>query len=238
MAEKDIIEKIRSHLIEMQDLKYREFQCGLMPTVKPETVLGVRTPQLRSYAKKLSETEDCSFFLNHLPHIYYEENNLHAFLIEGIREYSQAVAAVEAFLPYIDNWATCDMMSPKIFRKHLPELADRIAAWLNSEHTYTVRFGIGMLLRFYLDDAFKPEYLNSVASIMSEEYYVKMMIAWYFATALAKQYNAALPYIERCCLEPWTHNKTIQKALESNRITNKQKAYLRQLKCKGAKGEF
>lgn len=232
MTEKELIEKIRSRLLEMQDSKYREFQCGLMPTVKPETVLGVRTPNLRSYAKELSETEDCSYFLNHLPHTYYEENNLHAFLIESIRDYSQTLAAVEAFLPYVDNWATCDMMSPKIFKRHLPELADRIAEWLNSEHTYTVRFGIGMLMRYYLEDAFKPEYLDSVASIRSEEYYVKMMIAWYFATALAKQNSTALPYIERRCLEPWIHNKTIQKALESNRITDKEKAYLRQLKCK------
>ena len=167
-----------------------------------------------------------------LPHTYYEENNLHGFLIETIRDYYAAANAIEAFLPYIDNWATCDLMSPKVFKKHLPELYEKILVWLNSDETYTVRFGIGMLMSFYLDEHFHPEMLELVAGIRSDEYYINMMIAWYFATALAKQYDAALPYIQNQRLEKWTHNKAIQKAIESYRISDDTKAYLRTLKVK------
>lgn len=203
-----------------------------MPTVNPDTVIGVRTPELRKLAKELSKSPEAAGFLSVLPHTYYEENNLHGFLIETIRDYDASIAAVEAFLPYIDNWATCDLMTPKSFKKHLPELYEKIKVWLKSDRTYTVRFGIGMLMRFYLDDHFQPEMLTLIADVHSQEYYVNMMIAWYFATALAKQYDAALPYIQEHRLEKWTHNKTIQKAVESYRIRNEVKAYLRTFKIK------
>ena len=224
--------KIRARLFELQDLSYRDFQCKLMPTVDPDTVIGVRTPELRKLAKSFSKEPEAEAFLRTLPHRYYEENNLHGFLIETMKDYSQVIAALDAFLPYVDNWATCDLMSPKIFKKHLPELREQIQVWMASSHTYTIRFGIEMLMTFYLDEQFQPEYLDWVADVHSEEYYVNMMIAWYFATALAKQYDAALPYLQEHRLEPWTHNKAIQKAIESYRITDEQKAYLRSLKVK------
>ncbi|MCM1566672.1 MAG: DNA alkylation repair protein [Dehalobacter sp. 4CP] len=227
-----IEQEIQRRLFELQDLKYKEFACKLMPTVNPETVIGVRTPDLRKLAREFAKTPEASEFLQILPHAYYEENNLHGFLIETIKDYETAARAVDAFLPYIDNWATCDLISPKIFKKHLPELYAKIKVWLISNRTYTVRFGMGMLMSFYLDDDFRPEMLDLVAGIRSEEYYVNMMIAWYFATALAKQYEAALPYIQEQRLEKWTHNKAIQKAIESYRISDKAKAYLRTLKIK------
>ena len=225
-------ETILSRLFALQDLNYREFHCRLMPTVNPECVIGVRTPALRKLAKELSKTPEAAEFLRHLPHRYYEENNLHGFLIETIRDYDSAVAAVDDFLPYIDNWATCDLISPGIFRKHLPELLERIRVWTACERTYTVRFGIGMLMSFYLDEEFRPELLTIPADVRSEEYYVNMMIAWFFATALAKQYNATLPYLQQHRLSKWTHNKAIQKAIESNRIPQETKTYLRTLKLK------
>ena len=218
----------------MQDLPYRDFQCRLVPTVAAEAMIGVRTPELRKFARAFAKTPEAAEFLTSLPHRYYEENNLHGFLIESMKDFSQAVAALDIFLPYVDNWATCDLMRPKVFRKNLPELLIAIRRWLTSEETYTIRFGIEMLMTFYLDEEFQPEYLNWVAELKSEEYYVNMMVAWYFATALAKQYGAALPYIQERRLAPWTHNKTIQKAIESYRITDDQKAYLRTLKVKGA----
>jgi len=227
-----IAEELQRRLFELQDLKYKEFQCKLMPTVNPEAVIGVRTPDLRKLAKEVSKAPEAMAFLKILPHRYYEENNLHGFLIETIKDYDTAVQAIDAFLPYIDNWATCDLISPKIFKKHLPELYEKINVWLKSDKTYTVRFGIEMLMSFYLDESFKPEMLGLVAGVRSEEYYINMMIAWYFATALAKQYDAALPYIQNQHLEKWTHNKAIQKALESYRIGDESKAYLRTLKVK------
>lgn len=222
--------RIQAKLFALQDLKYREFQCRLMPTVAPEAVIGVRTPELRRLAKALSKEPETREYLKILPHRYYDENNLHGFLLEGMKDYGEAVAAVDAFLPYVDNWATCDLMSPKVFQKHLPELLIKIREWIADRHTYTVRFGIGMLMSFYLGEAFSPEFPALVADIHSEEYYVNMMIAWYFATALAKQWDAVLPYIRERQLDKWTHNKAIQKAVESYRITAEQKAYLRTLK--------
>lgn len=224
--------EIQKELFDLQDEKYREFSRGLMPTVAPERVIGVRTPDLRKLAKKLAKKPDIDVFLRCLPHQYYEEDNLHGFIIEGMKDYETCVQAMDAFLPYIDNWATCDQISPKVFKKHLPEHLDKIRGWIASDRVYTVRFGIGMLMGFYLDDAFEPEYLEMVCSIRSEEYYVNMMIAWYFATALAKQYDAAVPYIEKKRLEAWTHNKAIQKSVESRRITEEQKNYLRSLKIR------
>ena len=223
---------VQARLFELQDLKYRDFSSKLMPTVDPETVIGVRTPELRKFAKAFVKTPEAAEFLQILPHKYYEENNLHGFLIENMRDYDQVVAALDAFLPYVDNWATCDLMRPKVFQKHLPELREQIPIWMVSTHTYTIRFGIEMLMTFYLDEQFQPEYLDWVAAVRSGEYYVNMMVAWYFATALAKQYDATLPYIQQQRLEPWTHNKAIQKSIESYRITDEQKSYLRNLKCK------
>lgn len=225
-AEQDI----QRRLFKLQDLKYKDFSSKLTPTVDPETVIGVRTPELRKLAKEYARTPEAEQFLKILPHRYFEENNLHGFLIEAIRDYDAAIDAVEAFLPHIDNWATCDLMSPKVFKKHLPELYEKIKVWMQSDKTYTVRFGIGMLMSHYLDDAFRPEMPELVAAIRSEEYYVNMMIAWYFATALYKQPDAVMPFIEEQRLEKWSHNKAIQKAIESRRISNETKAYLRTLR--------
>ncbi len=225
-----LAEAVQQQLFALQDPSYKTFHCKLIPTVPPERVIGVRTPALRKFAKEFSKTPEACAFLRQLPHTYYEENNLHGFLLETIKDYDQVVCALDAFLPYIDNWATCDLISPKIFQKHLPELYEKILFWLSTEHTYTVRFAIGMLMRFYLQDAFQPQILSLVASIRSAEYYINMMIAWFFATALAKQYEATLPFLQQQRLEPWTHNKAIQKALESNRIPAETKAYLRTLK--------
>lgn len=224
--------EVRSHLFGMQDLEYKEFQCRLIPTIDPNTVIGVRTPELRKFAKEYAKTPEAAEYLKILPHEYYDENNLHGFLIEAIRDYDACVGAIDAFLPYVDNWATCDLMSPKVLGRHLPRLLEQIQSWMNSEATYTIRFGIELLMRFYLDDDFRPEYLERVAVIRSEEYYVNMMIAWFFATALAKQYEATLPYIEQNRLAPDTHNKAIQKAAESYRITPEQKQYLKKWKIR------
>lgn len=226
------MEEITAALFARQDPGFRQFQCALIPTVDPERVIGVRTPTLREIAAAWKKDPQVEAFLEELPHRYYEENNLHGYLIGEIRDYSACISRVERFLPYVDNWATCDLMSPKIFKKHLPELREQIQVWMASSHTYTIRFGIEMLMTFYLDEQFQSEYLEWVAGVRSEEYYVNMMIAWYFATALAKQYDAALPYIQEHRLEPWTHNKAIQKAIESYRITDEQKAHLRGLKVK------
>ena len=227
-----IEEEIRSRLFELQDLKYKEFQCRLMPTVDPDTVIGVRTPQLRKLAKTCAKLPEIKGFLKLLPHKYYEENNLHGFLLETIRDFDEAVEAVESFLPHVNNWATCDMMSPKVFGRHLPELYQKITEWIRAEDVYTVRFAIGMLMKHYLDEEFRPEYLWLVASVRSEEYYIRMMIAWYFATALAKQYDQVLPFLEERRLDTWTHNKTIQKAVESFRVSEEQKEYLKTLRIK------
>ena len=223
---------ILDRLFALQDLKYKDFHCRLMPTVDPEAVIGVRTPELRKLARELAGTEEAADFLRTLPHRYYDENNLHGFLLSLLKDYGETVAGLELFLPYVDNWATCDLMSPRAFRKHPPQLPEQARRWMASQHTYTVRFGIGALLEFYLDEAFRPEYLDWAADLRSGEYYVNMMTAWYFATALAKQYDAALPYIQHQRLDPWTHNKAIQKAVESCRITPEQKALLREYKVK------
>lgn len=219
-------------LLSMQDEEYRLFQCKLIPNVDPKTVIGVRTPKLRAFAKDFAKTPEAGEFIKLLPHKYYEENNLHGFILETIKDYDVLIQELDAFLPYVDNWATCDLMSPKVFKKHTPELYEKIKLWIASANTYTVRFGIEMLMSFYLNEHFKPEHLSLVASIKSEEYYVNMMIAWYFATALAKQYEATLPVIEAKTLDKWVQNKSIQKAIESYRITPEQKEYLRTLKIK------
>lgn len=233
MDQKQKIEKeVQERLFAMQDLGYRDFHSRLMPTVDKERVIGVRTPQLRKFAREFGKTPDAEVFLASVPHYYYEENNLHGFLISAMKDYGQCMEAFEAFLPCVDNWATCDLLSPKVFRTHLPELLEAIRRWMQSEHTYTVRFAIGMLMSFYLDDAFDDAYPQMVAAVRSGEYYVNMMVAWYFATALAKQYEAVLPYIEKRRLDQWCHNKAIQKAVESYRITAEQKEYLKSLRWK------
>ena len=232
MNRREVIEKVQAELFEMQDLTYRDFHAKLMPTIDKETVLGVRTPMLRAYAKKFGKTADVVTFLEVLPHKYYEENNLHGLLIEQIKDYPACIAAIERFLPYVDNWATCDMIALRTMKKHLDVFIQEVYSWMASDHPYIVRFGIGMLMRYYLDEQFKPEYPEKVAEIKSDEYYVNMMRAWYFATALAKQYDQILPYLEEKKLDTWTHNKTIQKAVESYRIASEQKCYLRTLRIK------
>ena len=225
-------EEIREKLFELQDGGYRELQKKIIPTADPKTVIGVRTPQLRAFAKELLKAGDVSAFLDDVPHATFDENQLHAFLISEIKDYGRCIAEVERFLPYVDNWATCDQLSPKVFRKHRPELLEHIRSWIVSDKTYTIRFGIGMLMQHFLDGDFDPAYPEMVAAVRSDEYYVNMMIAWYFATALAKQYEAVLPYIEGHRLDPWTHNKAIQKSVESYRITPEQKEYLKTLRTK------
>ena len=227
-----IIEEIRKELASLQDLKYRDMQTRIIPTVRPETIIGVRTPELRKMARELSGREDIGEFLKDLPHRYFEENQLHAFLLSGMKDYPECLCMLNQFLPYMDNWATCDQMSPRVFRKHRKELVANIREWIGSAETYTIRFGIGMLMEHYLDEDFDLAYPEMVAAVRSDEYYVNMMIAWYFATALAKQYQAVLPYIEEKRLEIWTHNKTIQKAVESYRIAPEQKEYLKSLKIR------
>ena len=226
----DILEK----LFALQDNTYQAFQRKLVPTISPDTIIGVRTPMLRKLAKELAGTPEAENFLRSLPHTYYEENNLHAFLIEKIRDYDTALIETGKFLPYIDNWATCDCFCPKIFAKHKEELLGSIRQWLHSDQVYTVRYAMGMLMRYYLDEEFRPEYLAWVAGVHSEEYYLNMMRAWYFATALAKQPDAALPWIKEQRLDVWTHNKTIQKAVESFRISPEMKQQLRKLRIRAS----
>ena len=221
---------ILEKLFALQDKEYQSFQSKLMPTVPPETIIGVRTPLLRKLAKELSGTPQAEGFLCILPHSYYEENNLHAFLVERLRDYDTALVETERFLPYIDNWATCDCFCPKIFAKHKTELLESIRRWLASDRLYAVRYAIGLLMRYYLDEDFRPEYLAWVAGARSEEYYVNMMRAWYFATALAKQPGKALPWLTERRLDVWTHNKTIQKAAESYRISAEMKQQLREMR--------
>ena len=222
--------ELQKKLYSLQDLKYRDMQIKIIPSTDPETVIGVRTPELRTIAKEMVKAGDFMDFLEDLPHRYFEENQLHAFIISGMKDLKECMEELEKFLPYVDNWATCDQMSPKIFKKHKAELLSHIKDWLGSDRTYTVRFGIGMLMEHFLDDDYDPVYPEMVAKLRSDEYYVNMMIAWYFATALAKQYESILPFIEEKRLDVWTHNKTIQKSIESFRITDEQKKYLRSLK--------
>ncbi len=217
-------------LFAMQDTKYRDFQSKLIPTASKEMFIGIRTPALRDYAKKMVKAGGYEEFLGTLPHKYFDENQLHAFILSEIKDFDKCVEYVDAFLLYVDNWATCDQMSPKVFKKNRDKLLPKIREWIASDKTYTVRFGIGMLMQHFLDDDFKEEYLRLVAGVKSEEYYINMMVAWYFATALSKQYDATIPYIEKRVLDPWTHKKTIQKAIESCRITDEQKEYLRGLR--------
>ncbi|MBE5891498.1 MAG: DNA alkylation repair protein [Lachnospiraceae bacterium] len=228
MTQTELITKLYS----FQDLKYRKMQIRIIPSIDSESIIGVRTPELKSMAKNLLKTGEYKRFLEELPHTYFEENQLHAFIISGMKDLGECLEALEKFLPYVDNWATCDQMSPKIFKKNKAVLLTYIKKWIESNHPYTIRFGVEMLMAHFLDDDYDPVYPEMVSKIRSEEYYVNMMIAWYFATALAKQYESVIPFIEKKRLDDWTHNKAIQKCVESRRITEEHKIYLKSLKVR------
>ena len=230
------MEEITKELFALRDEEYRAFHAKLIPQIPFETIIGVRTPLLRKYAKEAAKLPGINGFLQELPHTYYEENNLHAALLSILyRDLDSYLTELERFLPFVDNWAVCDMISPKIFKKDLPFVYEKIKEWLKSGQTYTIRFGVVTLLSYYLDEAFQPEMLRLAADIKSSEYYVKMAVAWYFSVALVKQYDAALPYFTEPVLEPWTHNKALQKAVESYRISRETKEYLKSLKVKNGK---
>ncbi len=228
----DISAGIENKLFELQDKEYALFQSKLTPTVNPELFIGVRVPKCRELAKELYKNNflEVKHFINMLPHKYYDENMLHGLLISEMKDFNQCLAELEKFLPYVDNWAVCDIMSPKCFKKHKTELLDAVLGWVKSSEEYTIRFGLEMLMTHYLDDDFNPEYLKIPAEVQSDKYYVNMMIAWFFATALTKQWDSTIGYIEKNVLSTWVHNKTIQKARESFRISDEQKQYLSELK--------
>lgn len=225
-----LIEEIQRELFSLQDKKYRDFLIPLIPSVDASAIIGVRTPLLRRFAKQVAKNEEADEFLHSLPHRYFDENQLHSFIISDIKDFDALMSEVCRFLPFIDNWATCDQFSPKLFKQHRAQLLCRIKDWIAGGKTYTIRFAVLMLMKHFLDDDFNPSYLSMVSLIKSDEYYVKMMVAWYFAEALSKQYGASKVFIEKRILDPWTHRKAISKALESNKITLPQKAYLRTLK--------
>ena len=227
-----MVNDIQNYLFKLQDKKYRNFQVKLFPTIDDDTMIGVRTPELKKYAKKLLKENSYKPFLEELPHKYFDENQLHAFIVSEIKDYTECIDYLNKFLPYIDNWATCDQCNPKVFNSNIDKLLKEIKGWIKSKNIYTIRFGISMLMKYYLNDNFKTDYLEMVSKIKSSEYYVNMMRAWFFATALAKQYDATIPFLEKRKLDLWTHNKTIQKARESFRISSKQKEYLNKLKVK------
>ena len=226
------MDNIKDNLFSLADDKYRLFTSKLVPGIDIERIIGIRSPALRNFADKLYRENNYEGFLQQLPHFYFEENNLHMILICRIRDFNKCIDSVDRFLPYIDNWATCDLPLPKCFIKHKEELLKYVYKWIKSDSVYTVRYGVGCLMRLFLDEDFKPEYLKKVAIIKSDEYYINMMIAWYFATALAKQWTSAIVYLQNGALSKFAHNKTIQKAIESYRITGEQKAYLRKLKVR------
>ena len=225
---KSVIEQ----LFELQDLSYKDFHKKLIPNIDEDNIIGVRTPVLRKFAKEFAKSELKDEFLNSLPHKYYDENNLHAFVIEAIKDYDECINKIDKFLPYIDNWATCDLLSPKIFKKYKKEVYDKIKIWIKSDKTYTGRFAIVTLLANDLDDDFEEEMLNLVTDIKSEEYYINMAIAWYVSMALVKQYDSTIKLIQSKKLDKFTHNKSIQKAIESYRVDDDKKKYLRTLKIK------
>lgn len=226
------MKELQRKLFELQDTEYGDFHSRLMPTIDRERIIGIRMPVLRKFAADFARTDMAASFLEELPHYYYEENNLHMMILCGIKDYNECLAGIQKFLPYIDNWATCDLLALHMMKKHRDIFIREVYRWMESDQPYTIRFGISMLMRHYLDEGFKPEYPEKVATIRSEEYYVNMMRAWYFATALAKQYEKILPFLEEQRMDIWTHNKTIQKSIESYRITQEQKDHLRTLRIK------
>ena len=221
---------IKDILMKVQDDKYKEFQAKLVPNIPFENIIGIRTPEMRKIAKEVFESKDRDLFLNDLPHKYYEENLIHFFVISMIKDFDETIKRVEEFLPYVDCWPVSDQATPKSFKKNHDELLPYIKKWIKSKHVYTARFGIRMLMNEYLGDDFKNEYLDLVVSVKGEDYYLKMMVAWYFATALAKRYDETIPYFEKHVLSEWIHKKAIQKAIESYRVTDEHKEYLRNLK--------
>ena len=225
-------DEIVTELFRMRDADYALLQAKIIPTVATDRIIGVRTPALRAFAKALYKDRDKEDFLSCTPHQYFDENQLHAFVISLEKDFDKCIAEVDAFLPFIDNWATCDQLSPKAFKREPEKLLQYIQSWIKSDQTYTVRFAIGMLMQHFLDERFEAGYADMVAEVRSEEYYINMMIAWYFATALAKQYERTVPYLEGRRLDGWVHNKAIQKSVESYRITDEQKAYLKTLKVR------
>lgn len=229
-----IVDDIREDLFANQDVKYRDFQSKLTPTIEANTAIGVRTPVLRKLAKYYSKRQDVDEFLADLPHKYFDENQLHAFILSEIKDFDECIGKLERFLPFVDNWATCDQMSPKCFKKNHEKLLPYLNKWIKSDDTYTVRFAIVTFMAHFLDEDFDEGYLKLVSDIKSDEYYINMAIAWYFATALAKQYDKTIPYIENKTLDVWTHNKAIQKSIESYRVTAEHKEYLKSLKVKKA----
>lgn len=228
-------DEIVAELFRMQDSDYALLQKKIIPTVAADRIIGVRTPALRTLAKSLYKDNDIEAFLSCVPHQYFDENQLHAFVISLEKDFDKCIAEVETFLPFIDNWATCDQLSPKAFKKEPENLLPYIHAWIKSDRTYTIRFAIGMLMQHFLGESFETKYADMVANVRSDKYYVNMMIAWYFATALAKQYELVLPYLEEKKLDCWVHNKAIQKSIESYRIPDEQKAYLKTLKVQRIK---
>ena len=226
------MERIQNILFQNQDLVYKDFHAKLMPTIEKDTIIGVRIPILRKLAKELNKTEPelVQIFFQELPHKYYEENNLHAFLIEQITNFSECILQTENFLPHINNWATCDSFKPKIFKQNLPQLLEYSKKWMTSNKIYTIRFGIGCLMNYFLDENFSTDLFDLVLNIKNDDYYIKMMKAWYFSTALIKQYNSAIKILENQKLDTWTHNKTIQKAIESYRLSDKTKKILKNIK--------
>lgn len=221
---------VKERLFGLADAKYAEFQAKLTPTIDRKTFIGVRVPEVRKLAKEIYRSGQYEEFLQELPHEYYDENMLHGLILSEFKDYDACVAGVDRFLPFVDNWAVCDIMSPKCFKRNKDRLISKIVGWSAGDTTYTSRFGMEMLMTHFLDADFRPEYLEIPARVRLEDYYARMMVAWFFATALTKQWDAAIAYIEENRLEPWTHNKTIQKAIESYRIPEEQKAYLRTLK--------
>ena len=223
---------IQEKLFELQDLKYKDFHSKLMPTVCKDKIIGVSVPQLRKFAKELNESELKTDFLNTLPHKYYEEDNLHVFLIEQIKDFDECISVLDTFLLYIDNWATCDMMTPKVLGTNLEKLYEKITEWAKSEYTYTVRFAIVTLMKFFMGGLLDKKHLDLLSSIKTDEYYINMAIGWHLATALSSRWDLVIPYIENRNFDKWVHNKAIQKANESYRITKEQKEYLKTLKIK------
>ena len=221
---------VYERLLKVQDKEYRDFQIKLVPNISPDAMIGVRTPDMRNIAKEVFKSDERDAFLKKLPHKFYEENLVHFFLIAMIKDFDECVKAVDKFLPYVDCWPVSDQATPKSFKKNHEKLLPLIRKWIKSEQVYTVRFAIRMLMNEFLEEDFRSEYLEWVAGVRGEDYYIRMMVAWYFATALAKQYDASVVYIEERRLDPWTHKKTIQKAIESYRISEEHKEYLKTLR--------
>ncbi|HEY9574488.1 MAG TPA: DNA alkylation repair protein [Lachnospiraceae bacterium] len=228
--------KIQEDLFALQDLSYRDFNAKLIPNIDKETMIGIRVPHLRSFAKGLKKENELGDFMEKLPHKYFEENLLHGILLSEEKDYRTLIKGLDEFLPYVDNWAACDLISPKIFKKHRKDLKENAFRWMNSKEPYTIRFGIKVMMEHYLDEDFEEEFLREIGKISSEEYYVNMMIAWYLATALAKQYKVTISLLEDGFLSDWVQNKTIQKAIESYRVGDEEKKYLKTLKRKKKRG--